>query len=57
MIQFITGDIFEQDVDVIVNPWNQNFIPWWLLIPQGVSGQIKNNPTNIDVKIVRYIRN
>ena len=41
MIQFITGDIFEQDVDVIVNPWNQNCIPWWLLIPQGVSGQIK----------------
>lgn len=41
MIQLIKGDIFEQDVDVIVNPWNQNFIPWWLLIPQGVSGQIK----------------
>lgn len=41
MIQFITGDIFEQDVDVIVNPWNQNFIPWWLLIPKGVSGQLK----------------
>lgn len=29
-------------MDVIVNPWNQNFIPWWLLIPQGVSGQIKS---------------
>ncbi len=41
MIQFITGDIFEQEVDVIVNPWNQNFIPWWLLIPQGISRQIK----------------
>jgi O-acetyl-ADP-ribose deacetylase len=26
---------------VIVNPWNRNLIPWWLLIPQGVSGVIK----------------
>lgn len=41
MIEFIKGDLLEQQVDVIVNPWNQNFIPWWLLIPQGVSGQIK----------------
>ena len=25
----------------IVNPWNRNLIPWWLLIPHGVSGAIK----------------
>ncbi len=31
----------EQDVDVIVNAWNRNVIPWWLLIPQGVSRAIK----------------
>jgi len=24
-----------------VNAWNQNVIPWWLLLPQGVSGAIK----------------
>ena len=27
--------------DVIVNAWNRNIIPWWLLLPQGVSGAIK----------------
>lgn len=25
----------------IVNAWNRNWIPWWLLLPQGVSGAIK----------------
>ncbi|VEP17391.1 Appr-1-p processing enzyme family domain protein [Hyella patelloides LEGE 07179] len=37
----IDGDLLNQDVEVIVNPWNRNIIPWWLLIPQGVSGAIK----------------
>jgi O-acetyl-ADP-ribose deacetylase len=37
----IDGDLLSQDVEVIVNPWNRNLIPWWLLIPQGVSGAIK----------------
>jgi O-acetyl-ADP-ribose deacetylase len=37
----VKGDILDQDVDVIVNAWNRNIIPWWLLIPQGVSGAIK----------------
>lgn len=37
----IHGDLLDQPVDVIVNPWNRNIIPWWLLIPQGVSGAIK----------------
>jgi len=35
------GDLLEQPVEVIVNAWNRNFIPWWLLLPQGVSGAIK----------------
>ncbi len=35
------GDLLNQDVDVIVNAWNRNIIPWWLLLPQGVSGAIK----------------
>lgn len=37
----IYGDLLEQQVDAIVNPWNRNLIPWWLLLPQGVSGAIK----------------
>lgn len=36
-----TGDLMDQGVDVIVNAWNRNIIPWWLLLPQGVSGAIK----------------
>jgi O-acetyl-ADP-ribose deacetylase len=35
------GDLLEQDVNVIVNAWNRNLIPWWLLWPHGVSGAIK----------------
>ena len=37
----VTGDLLDQQVDVIVNAWNRNIIPWWLLLPQGVSGAIK----------------
>jgi len=40
-IKLVKGDILQQDVEVIVNPWNQNIIPWWLIIPKGVSGAIK----------------
>jgi O-acetyl-ADP-ribose deacetylase (regulator of RNase III) len=41
-VTVVDGDLFDEDVDVIVNAWNRNIIPWWLLIPQGVSGAIKN---------------
>lgn len=37
----VTGDLLDQPVEVIVNAWNRNIIPWWLLLPQGVSGAIK----------------
>jgi len=40
-LKVIDGDLLDQDVDVIVNAWNRNIIPWWLLLPQGVSGAIK----------------
>ncbi len=41
-IEEVEGDIADQpDVDAIVNAWNRNVIPWWLLLPQGVSGAIK----------------
>lgn len=39
--QIVAGDITDQPVEVIVNAWNRNIIPWWLLLPQGVSGAIK----------------
>lgn len=35
------GDLLDQEVEVIVNAWNRNIFPWWLLLPQGVSGAIK----------------
>lgn len=37
----VEGNLLDQQVDAIVNPWNRNIIPWWLLLPQGVSGAIK----------------
>ncbi len=39
--EIVHGDLLDQDVEVIVNAWNRNIIPWWLLLPQGVSGAIK----------------
>lgn len=39
--RIVEGDILDQNVEVIVNAWNRNIIPWWLLVPQGVSGAIK----------------
>ena len=40
-IAVVQGDLLDQPVEVIVNAWNRNIIPWWLLLPQGVSGAIK----------------
>ena len=39
--QVVQGNLLQQQVEVIVNAWNRNVIPWWLLWPQGVSGAIK----------------
>lgn len=41
IVTIVEGDLLDQHVDVIVNSWNRNIIPWWLLLPQGVSGAIK----------------
>jgi len=41
--ELITGNILDQNVEVIVNSWNRNIIPWWLLLPQGVSSAIKRS--------------
>lgn len=40
-VTVVQGDLLDQNIDVIVNAWNRNVIPWWLLLPQGVSGAIK----------------
>ncbi|RYD72187.1 MAG: Appr-1-p processing protein [Verrucomicrobiaceae bacterium] len=40
-LNIVHGDLLDQSVEVIVNAWNRNIIPWWLLLPQGVSGAIK----------------
>lgn len=39
--EIVFGDLLDQPVEAIVNSWNRNLIPWWLLLPQGVSGAIK----------------
>ena len=39
--EIVEGDLLDQPVDAIVNARNRNVIPWWLLIPQGVSRAIK----------------
>jgi len=41
IVRIVKGDLLDQDVRVIVNAWNRNVIPWWLLMPRGVSGAIK----------------
>jgi O-acetyl-ADP-ribose deacetylase len=40
-LHLVEGDLLDQPVEVIVNAWNRNIIPWWLLLPQGVSRAIK----------------
>jgi O-acetyl-ADP-ribose deacetylase len=39
--RIVEGDLLDQPTEAIVNAWNRNIIPWWLLLPQGVSGAIK----------------
>jgi O-acetyl-ADP-ribose deacetylase (regulator of RNase III) len=40
-LSVVEGDLLDQDVEVVVNAWNRNVIPWWLLLPQGVAGAIR----------------
>ena len=40
-LKMVDGDLLDQPVEVIVNAWNRNIIPEWLLLPQGLSGAIK----------------
>ena len=38
----VDGDLLDQEVEAIVNPWNRNVLPWWLLLPAGVAGAIRS---------------
>jgi len=40
-VSVVEGDLLDQRVEALVNAWNRNVLPWWLLLPQGVSGAIK----------------
>ena len=40
-IEITEGNIITADTEVIVNAWNRNVLPWFLLIPVGVAGAIK----------------
>ncbi len=40
-LEVTEGDLLDAEVDAIVNAWNRNIVPWWLLLPRGVSGAIK----------------
>ena len=52
-VEIVEGDLLNQDVDVIVNAWNRNIFPWWLLLPQGVSGAIKRRGGTAPFKELR----
>ncbi len=53
IVEVMEGDLLNQDVEVIVNSWNRNIVPWWLLLPQGVSGAIKRRGGTAPFKEVR----
>lgn len=52
-VEVVEGDLLAQPVEAIVNPWNRNTIPWWLLLPQGVSGAIKKRAGTLPFKELR----
>lgn len=54
-LHVVQGDLVDQDVDVIVNAWNRNVIPWWLLIPQGVSRAIKRRAGTTPFRQLRRV--
>jgi O-acetyl-ADP-ribose deacetylase (regulator of RNase III) len=51
----VDGDLLDQEVEAIVNPWNRNLFPWWLLLPQGVSGAIKRRAGSGPFRELRHV--
>lgn len=40
-VRAVTGNLLDQPVEALVNPWNRNFVPRGLLLTGGISGQLK----------------
>ena len=54
-INVVHGDLLDQNVEVNVIAWNRNFIPYWLLLPHGVSRAIKKKAgTNPFKEVQKY---
>jgi hypothetical protein len=34
-VTVIKGNVFDAGGEVVVNAWNRNVVPWWLLVPGG----------------------
>jgi hypothetical protein len=47
LAQVVDGDLLEQPVEAIVNAWNRNVIPWWLLLPQGFLELSRNEAVSV----------
>lgn len=41
MIRVLDGDILDSKAEVVVNAWNRNLFPWWLLVPRGVARRLR----------------
>lgn len=41
MYVIVEGDLLEQQVECYVNAWNMNYIPFFLLLPHGVAGRLR----------------
>ena len=37
----VEGDLLDQPVEVVVNAWNRNVFPAWLLAPHGAAGALR----------------
>ncbi len=35
-VELVIGNILDQEVEAIVNSWNRNIIPSWLLLPLNI---------------------
>ena len=49
-VTVVEGNLLDQSVDVIVNAWNRNIIPWWLLLPPASRGRSRSEAELIPSK-------
>jgi O-acetyl-ADP-ribose deacetylase len=48
----VEGDLLDQSTEAIVNAWNRNVIPWWLLLPQGGCEIFKETACTVNVNMI-----